>query len=165
MPFAEYVTIVRSPVSHFRSSFKYWQIAESIARRGGPPGVTPESFLADHQSLEPMSSNVHLIHNSFAFDFGLAEKAVADMRGREAAVADFLASMDERFTTVLITEYFAESLLILKREMCWQLDDVVYGAMKVSEGGWWMDVHCACMLLAFVTHTANTQRCTRSERG
>ena len=27
---------------------------------------------------------------------------------------------------VLIMEYFDESLVLLKRELCWELDDVVY---------------------------------------
>ena len=32
----------------------------------------------------------------------------------------------EKIDLVLITEYFDESLVLLKRELCWELDDVVY---------------------------------------
>ena len=39
----------------------------------------------------------------------------------------------QRFSVVMITDYFAESLLVLKKQMCWPLDDVIYGAMKVRQ--------------------------------
>ena len=32
----------------------------------------------------------------------------------------------EKIDLVLIMEYFDESLVLLKRELCWDLDDVVY---------------------------------------
>lgn len=32
----------------------------------------------------------------------------------------------EKIDLVLIMEYFDESLVLLKRELCWELDDVVY---------------------------------------
>lgn len=32
----------------------------------------------------------------------------------------------EKMNLVLIMEYFDESLVLLKRELCWDLDDVVY---------------------------------------
>lgn len=34
--------------------------------------------------------------------------------------------MSERIDLVLIAEYFDESLVMMKRELCWDLDDVVY---------------------------------------
>jgi hypothetical protein len=34
VPEAIYVTILRSPMSHFRSAFRYWQIGQSIMQKG-----------------------------------------------------------------------------------------------------------------------------------
>lgn len=34
--------------------------------------------------------------------------------------------LEEKIDLVLIMEYFDESLVLLKRELCWDLDDVVY---------------------------------------
>ena len=38
----------------------------------------------------------------------------------------FVEDMSERIDVVLIAEYFDESLVMMKRELCWDLDDVVY---------------------------------------
>eukprot|EP00750_Incisomonas_marina_P002988 INCI12799.1.p1 GENE.INCI12799.1~~INCI12799.1.p1 ORF type:complete len:798 (+),score=123.87 INCI12799.1:88-2481(+) len=132
VPFARYITILRSPVSHFRSSYQYWMAAENIARNRGPPSVTPAEFLADTSRFEPLLDNSYLIHNSFAFDLGLNPKDVDAMEGQPTKIQAFIDQMDRRFSTVLISDYLIESLLVLKREMCWPLEDVVYGAMKVT---------------------------------
>jgi hypothetical protein len=34
---------------------------------------------------------------------------------------------------VLITEHMDESLVLMKRKLCWELDDVVYFALKVNK--------------------------------
>ena len=53
VPGAQYVTILRSPMSHFRSAWRYWQIGQSIASRSGFKGsgsgglITPEDFFQD----------------------------------------------------------------------------------------------------------------------
>ena len=132
VPYAEYITIMRAPVSHFRSSYRYWMVAQSVEVNGGPRGLTPEGYLADVANLEQYNKQVNLVHNSHAFDFGYDRDAVEAMKKDPAAVERAVQALDKRFSVVLITEYLAESLLLLKRKMCWPLEDVVYGAMKVS---------------------------------
>ena len=41
-------------------------------------------------------------------------------------VRDAILDIDDKFTLVLIYEYLDESLVMLKRKLCWELDDVVY---------------------------------------
>lgn len=41
-------------------------------------------------------------------------------------IQKFVEDLTERIDLVLIAEYFDESLIMLKRELCWDLDDVVY---------------------------------------
>lgn len=56
------------------------------------------------------------------FDLGLR---TADYH-KPAIVKDAILDIDEKFTVVLIYEYLDESLVLLKRKLCWELDDVLY---------------------------------------
>jgi Galactose-3-O-sulfotransferase len=46
---------------------------------------------------------------------------------------DFLVQDLDKFTLVMITEYMDESLVLLKRLLCWALEDVIYYALKVTQ--------------------------------
>jgi len=52
---ANYITILRSPMSHFRSAFRYWQIGQSIMSRGK---VTGTGLFCDHQHLSCLHSHL-----------------------------------------------------------------------------------------------------------
>ena len=41
-------------------------------------------------------------------------------------ISKHIDDLSEKIDLVLIVEYFDESLILLKRELCWELDDVVY---------------------------------------
>jgi len=56
------------------------------------------------------------------FDLGLR---TADYHKPEI-VKDAILDIDDKFTVVLIYEYLDESLVLLKRKLCWELDDVLY---------------------------------------
>ncbi|XP_077862200.1 galactose-3-O-sulfotransferase 3-like, partial [Saccoglossus kowalevskii] len=43
-----------------------------------------------------------------------------------------LKELDNEFDLVMITEYMDESLVLLKKMMCWTFDDVIYHSNKVS---------------------------------
>jgi hypothetical protein len=141
VPGAQYVTILRSPMSHFRSAFRYWQIGQSIMRHGfkgtGDNGlITPEDFFENptqtalyHKKL----GMTGLIYNSFSYDLGImTDKDIQALKNSPTKLQAKIEELEELFTTVVITDYMEESLLLLKRDHCWQLDDVVIGAMKVT---------------------------------
>lgn len=41
-------------------------------------------------------------------------------------VWDVILDIDDKFILVFIYEYLDELLVMLKRKLCWELDDVVY---------------------------------------
>ena len=41
-------------------------------------------------------------------------------------VQDAILDIDDKFTVVLIFEYLDESLVLMKRKLCWELDDILY---------------------------------------
>ena len=54
------------------------------------------------------------------FDFGLDPK---DM-DNGSMVESKIKEIDDRFNLVMMQESFSESLVLLKEELCWDLDDV-----------------------------------------
>lgn len=56
------------------------------------------------------------------FDLGLR---TTDYHKTEV-VRDAILDIDDKFTLVLIYEHLDESLVLMKRKLCWELDDVLY---------------------------------------
>lgn len=56
------------------------------------------------------------------FDLGLQHKYYND----PLVIKKHIEDLAEKINLVLIMEYFDESLVLLKRELCWDLDDVIY---------------------------------------
>ena len=66
--------------------------------------------------------SLNLIKNGMFFDLGLR---TTDYHKSEV-VKDAILDIDDKFTLVLIYEYLDESLVLLKRRLCWELDDMLY---------------------------------------
>ena len=54
------------------------------------------------------------------FDLGLDHKQLDN----EALVEKKIEEVEKRFQMVMIAEYFSESLVMMKKELCWEWDDV-----------------------------------------
>ena len=65
---------------------------------------------------------MNLIKNGMFFDLGLK---TADYH-KPAVVRDAISDIEDQFTVVMVYEYLDESLVLLKRRLCWQLDDILY---------------------------------------
>ena len=49
----------------------------------------------------------------------------------EAYVAEAIQQMDQHFTLILLTDFFDESLILMKHLLCWDWDDIVYIKFKM----------------------------------
>lgn len=65
---------------------------------------------------------MNLLKNGMSFDLGLHTSDY----GNEIAISSSIFDLQKKFTLVLIYEYLDESLVLLKRRLCWQIDDVIY---------------------------------------
>ena len=72
--------------------------------------------------LLTFQDSLNLIKNGMFFDLGLR---TTDYHKPEV-VKDAILDIDDKFTLVLIYEYLDESLVLLKRRLCWDLDDMLY---------------------------------------
>lgn len=126
-PDARYITIIRHPVSQFKSSWMYYRISKLTHI----PDNTINTFLKSSDALQEMQKRLNktkfperFFHfsNSNLYDMGLEQENIQNMK----LVESYIDKMEREFDLVMITEYFDESLILLKRLLCWEFQDIVY---------------------------------------
>ena len=126
---AKYVTIIREPVSQFESGFFYFNISKAMKIKSEDPLAL---FMRDpKKNFEQLLKSRHLfkisMHNYQLYDLGLE----FDQMDNESVIWNKIQQLDSEFDLVMIQEYFDESLLLLCKMFCWEMDDIVYLAKAV----------------------------------
>uniref|UniRef100_H2LVC2 Galactose-3-O-sulfotransferase 3 n=1 Tax=Oryzias latipes TaxID=8090 RepID=H2LVC2_ORYLA len=117
-----YITILREPVSMFESLFTYYsRHCESFRR---VPNGSLEVFLnRPYNYYRPLEYDSSYAHNCLTFDLG-GDK---DWPANDVSYAQaFAAELDQVFSLVMISEYFDESLVLLRHLLSWNLEDILY---------------------------------------
>ncbi|XP_002739387.1 galactosylceramide sulfotransferase-like [Saccoglossus kowalevskii] len=122
---ATYITILRHPVAAYESGFAFFQI----------PLVLHMNYTANEDPFEKFLSNTDLyisrisdsyyktlLRNRQMFDIGLDLKYY----GNESHVDHVIQQATSDFDLVMIAEYFDESLILLKKLLCWKFEDILY---------------------------------------
>uniref|UniRef100_A0A8C9N0M0 Galactose-3-O-sulfotransferase 2 n=1 Tax=Serinus canaria TaxID=9135 RepID=A0A8C9N0M0_SERCA len=114
---AVYFSILRNPVQLMESSFVYYKGASAFSRVR-----SLEEFLSQPwRYYDPTSGDRHYARNLMTFDFGFnPDGDVSPER-----VQLMLKAIESSFDFLLISEYFDESMVLLKEMLCWDLDSVV----------------------------------------
>ncbi|XP_021369458.1 galactosylceramide sulfotransferase-like [Mizuhopecten yessoensis] len=134
-----FISIIREPWSHFKSTFHYFNMQKLAHVVSDTPLST---YLQDIQTYEKIykspeaASHRYCIPDGFSvtrnlmchcmgMKTGFPEGAI-DISKNTRAVQDFLNWTENEFSLVMIAEYFHESLVLLKRMMCWTMKDIIY---------------------------------------
>ena len=128
---SKYVTILRNPVDNFESVFNFARLGKSFGL-GDNPSYSLEKYLAKpipFYSSPRIRKDVmmHLARNPMMFDLGLSLKYYQN----RTAVNEYIQFLDKEFDLVMIMDYFDESLVLMKRVLCWEIDDILY--VKLNE--------------------------------
>ncbi|XP_078691595.1 galactose-3-O-sulfotransferase 2-like isoform X2 [Branchiostoma floridae x Branchiostoma belcheri] len=118
-----YITILRHPFEQLKSSFSWYE----VPRKYGIRGKDPIREFLQHPAKYERNFRTRLpfryTRNFMAYDLGFTNLT----QGRnKSAVRDFVRQVDSEFDLVLILEHLTESLVLLKRYMCWSLSDILY---------------------------------------
>ena len=129
----KYITILRNPVDHFESTFNYMEFYRYFGLPRGMDSLEkfltkPHEYLATKGTL---SGSLNLVRNGMLFDLGLH----TSYHDNETAIGNTIQKIDDDFALVLLTDYYDESLVLLKRELCWDLDDIVYVKLNQRRNG------------------------------
>ncbi|XP_071503657.1 galactosylceramide sulfotransferase-like [Diadema antillarum] len=116
---AAFVTIIRDPATMFESTFTYLNYP---ARYGIPEPNALATFLANPSRYYYHSFGQNHAKDSMLYDLGLPNEQKEDQK----AVDKKIRQIAQEFDLVMMTEYFAESLILLKDLMCWDFEDIAY---------------------------------------
>ncbi|KAF4104393.1 galactose-3-O-sulfotransferase 2 isoform X1 [Onychostoma macrolepis] len=115
-----YFSILRNPVAMMESLFVYYKAIPAFRAV-----KSLEDFLIQgRRSYNASVPNNHYARNILTFDFGLDNTAPENDTELDRRSAEVIAAVERDFPLILISEYFDESLVLLKHALCWSLDDI-----------------------------------------
>ncbi|CAC5407654.1 GAL3ST1 [Mytilus coruscus] len=112
------IGIIRHPASLFLSGAYYWHLFDILRKR--ITGKNDNERLSKYLKHPYIYEN--LMHNRMFFDFGLPIKYFDN----DTAIDEKLKSLDKEFSLIMLLEYFVESLVLMKRILCWDLKDILF---------------------------------------
>lgn len=115
-----YFSILRNPVAMMESLFVYYKAIPAFRIFKN----LEEFLIQDGRSYNASLPNNHYARNILTFDFGLDNTVPENDIEMEKHAAKIIAAVERNFPLILISEYFDESLVLLKHALCWSLDDV-----------------------------------------
>ena len=123
---SKYLTILRNPVDNFESVFNFAHLGKLFGL--GDRLDSLDTFLAKEIPFNH-SRNVmaYLARNPMMFDLGLSLEYFQNL----SAVSEYIQFLDREFDLVMIMDYFDESLVLMKRLLCWGIDDILH--VKLNE--------------------------------
>ncbi|XP_035668254.1 galactosylceramide sulfotransferase-like [Branchiostoma floridae] len=129
---ATFVTILREPMDRLKSAFNYYQ----LARRFRIPGRNAlQTFLENPErfdnkvDLRSSGAPISATKNPMAVELGYPLKDLSSNLStsvRDKNIRDFVDKISREFGLVMVTEYFDESLVLLRRLLCWDMQDILY---------------------------------------
>lgn len=123
---AFYFSIVRDPVALAESSFAYYKEVAPAFRKAKSLGDFADN---PRKYYDPRLRNNHYARNLLWFDFGMDHNAnfsVPLARRGEKMVKQV-------FKLILVSEYFDQSMILLRHALCWPLDAVVSFSLNARQ--------------------------------
>ena len=136
-----YFTSIREPFARMKSAFKFFNLHSRAGLLRGQNQL--EQYLADilrveraltspdnyshRKSCVPLgySFTINGMALGLGFDTGF-HRGTIDQSTNGTFIREWLAALDRQFSLVMVVEYFHESLILLRRLMCWSTEDILY---------------------------------------
>ncbi|XP_023653461.1 galactose-3-O-sulfotransferase 4 isoform X1 [Paramormyrops kingsleyae] len=123
-----YFSIIRDPVALAESSYGYYKaVAPAFKRSKGLADFASDPW----RYYDPRLRNNHYARNLLWFDFGLDHNSNFSLPLAKRGEAVVRRS----FSLILISEYFDESMVLLRHALCWPLDAVVSFSLNARQAG------------------------------
>ena len=127
VPRAKYISILRKPDTQLESTFSYFRIAKKLKLIGTNSFkvfmLNPEKYYG----MKPIG--YFFLRNGQLYDLGFHKdhKNLTQIQNK-------IQELSEEIDLMMITEYYDESLLLLKKLLCWDFDDILYVPQGVRSG-------------------------------
>lgn len=121
-----YIAQLRHPLAHL-SSVIHYHGHDYLERLSQSDKV--RDYLRDPRGYESKwNFGISLTNNPYAFYFGLDKRALHN----PVSIAYVLSRAEKDFAAVLILEKLDESLIMMKRILCWTFEDIIYRVENVN---------------------------------
>lgn len=121
-----YFSIIRDPVALAESSFAYYkEVAPAFRKTKGLGDFADDPM----KYYDPRLRNNHYARNLLWFDFGMDHNA--NFSGVLAKHG--VAMIRQKFKLILVSEYFDQSMILLRHALCWPLDAVVSFSLNARQ--------------------------------
>ena len=121
---AAIVGTIREPLSHFRSVVRYFlsQVLKDLRKTSDDPIA---EFLLSKKLREKQSPKYTFLNNRLSFEYGVPINVISsrNITAFNAYVNDVL---DKEFFVVILVERFNEGLVLMRRMLNWNLQDILY---------------------------------------
>ncbi|XP_077863472.1 galactosylceramide sulfotransferase-like [Saccoglossus kowalevskii] len=125
IPNAKYFTIIRSPYTHLRSAFYYFKFSTML------DNSTFRQFV-EHLEIYDNFTHLHHQHRNGQIWF-LDPRFDMNQRDNDTYILQAIKELDQELDLIMLMEYYDESLLLLKKLLCWEFDDLVYHQVKTRK--------------------------------
>ncbi|KAH3872390.1 galactose-3-O-sulfotransferase 3-like [Dreissena polymorpha] len=122
---------VREPFSHFKSILNYFQpgVIQRLEMKDHDPVRT---FLKSPQKYDSPKPQMSFLNNRLAIEYGVNPDIIA--KGDNARFLDYLQNvLNKQFAVVIPAERFDEGLILMKRRLHWNLNDIMYAMKNVRK--------------------------------
>ena len=132
------VAIIREPMEQALSALTYYgtkypspELKAALMKYPQDPIngylIHPEDFVSRNSRRKLTHS---YINNRMSVDLGIDLQDFETSKRNKSKTETFLRNLEEEFDLVLISNYFEESMILLRRYMHWPIKDVIY--LKVN---------------------------------
>ena len=122
-PDTKYIASIRFPLTHLRAMFDEFGIARTLGITTPDPIKTFLENIPQYGSRSILTRNVHALY------FGLQVSQFDD----QIALEKLIQFIGQKYSSIIVMEYFVESLVLLRRRMCWPISDMVYLVQRESK--------------------------------
>ncbi|XP_070547654.1 galactosylceramide sulfotransferase-like [Ptychodera flava] len=122
VPNATYITIIRSPVKRFESAFAFFKYASEVGLNKRENALKEFMKEPDKYVNKIGGRKGVFLRNGMSVILGFDHR----FHDNDSAINEMIDRLDRELDLVLISDYFDESLVLLKKALCWKLDDLLY---------------------------------------
>ncbi|XP_006825558.1 galactosylceramide sulfotransferase-like [Saccoglossus kowalevskii] len=124
IPGAKYFTILRSPYTQLESVFSWFNCGKELSHFSDP---FLEYVQHNHEFLTSRDNCFHQQRNGQMWSMGFDQ----ELQENETYVQLKIKQIDQEVDLVMLLEYYDESLILLKKLMCWRDEDLIYYSTNV----------------------------------
>ncbi|KAK3802429.1 hypothetical protein RRG08_017614 [Elysia crispata] len=134
------IAIVREPLKQALSALKYyyrvWDPTGALRRGYKKYKTDPINSFLQHPEdfyIESRGPSNSYINNRMSVDLGFQLNSFEESKRNNTKIKEFLKKVQRQFDVVLVSDYFDESLVLMRRILRWAMKDIVYLKVNVGE--------------------------------